>query len=69
VGAEIEICIAKDIHSSCLAQFCLQQCDLGLPLIEIFFEAGKPIPKSKNGRRIAKIQTRTAILKKILKIC
>lgn len=69
MGAEIEIYIAQDINSSCLAQFYLQPCDLGLPLIGFFFEAGKPIPTSENGRRIEKVQTRMAILKKILKIC
>jgi hypothetical protein len=58
---EIEKYIAKDINSSCLAQFCLQHCDLGLPVIGFFFEAGKPIPNSENGRRIEKIQTRRAI--------
>jgi len=77
VEEEIEICIAQDINSSCLAQFCLQHCDLGSPLIGFFFEVGKPIPcshffantvlvftpqrKSENGRRIEKNQTRMAV--------
>ena len=55
MGAEIEIYIAQGINSSCLAQFCLQHCDLGLPLIGFFCEAGKPIMKGENGRRIEKI--------------
>ena len=67
MGAEIEIYIAQHINSSCLAQFCLQHCDLEWPLIGFFCEAGKPILKSENGRRIEKIQTRMAFCKRFLR--